>query len=96
MKPTVHKRSVIIDGHKTSISLEDEFWRELRDIAQARQIAVSTLLRKIDGARAVSNLSSAIRVFVLEEVRKQAAAGKLPTPPLHNEKRPLGRAAGRA
>jgi predicted DNA-binding ribbon-helix-helix protein len=78
MKPVVYKRSVIIGGHKTSISLEEAFWREIRDIAAARGITVSALLREIDERRQTANLSSAIRVYVLEYVRAQADQARLP------------------
>jgi predicted DNA-binding ribbon-helix-helix protein len=78
MKPVVYKRSVIIGGHKTSISLEEAFWREIRAIAEARRMTVSALLREIDERRRTSNLSSAIRVYVLEHVRAQADAARLP------------------
>jgi len=74
MQPVVHKRSVIIGGHKTSISLEEAFWREVRAIADSRRMTVSALLREIDEARRTPNLSSAIRVYVLEHVRAQADA----------------------
>lgn len=73
-RPAVHKRSVVIGGHKTSISLEEAFWREVRDIAHGRNISVSVLLREIDANRVTTNLSSAIRVYVLEHVRAQTDA----------------------
>ena len=66
MKSSVIKRSVVIDGHKTSVSLEDPFWTELKNIAHARQLTLSDLVSKIEGTRAQSNLSSAIRLFVLQ------------------------------
>jgi predicted DNA-binding ribbon-helix-helix protein len=68
-KSAVTKRSVVIGGHKTSVSLEEPFWSEMRAIADAEQITVSNLLRRIDRARSNANLSSAIRVYVLEHVR---------------------------
>jgi predicted DNA-binding ribbon-helix-helix protein len=64
------KRSIVLDGHKTSISLEDPFWSGLKTIAQARQTTLSELVTEIDGARKQSNLSSAIRLFVLNYFRK--------------------------
>lgn len=66
MKSSVVKRSIVIDGHKTSVSLEDAFWDELKNIAHAQQMMLSELVAKIDGTRTESNLSSAIRQFVLE------------------------------
>jgi len=70
-KSAVTKRSVVIGGHKTSVSLEEPFWNEVRAIAEAEQITVSNLLRRIDRERSNANLSSAIRVYVLEHVREK-------------------------
>jgi predicted DNA-binding ribbon-helix-helix protein len=77
MKSTITKRSVIIDGHKTSVSLEEPFWTAVREITQARSTTVSTLLHDIDSKRSNTNLSSAVRVFVLNYVRQ--LAGELPS-----------------
>ena len=71
-KSAVTKRSVVIGVHKTSVSLEEPFWTEVRAIATAEQITVSSLLRRIDRERSNANLSSAIRVYVLEHVRDRA------------------------
>ena len=71
-KSAVTKRSVVIGGHKTSVSLEEPFWAEVRAIATSEQITVSSLLRRIDRERTNANLSSAIRVYVLEHVRDRA------------------------
>jgi predicted DNA-binding ribbon-helix-helix protein len=60
----VIKRSVIIDGQKTSVSLENEFWDGLREIASRKNVALSTLVKQIDTGRTTNNLSSAVRVFV--------------------------------
>jgi predicted DNA-binding ribbon-helix-helix protein len=65
MKSSVVKRSIVIDGHRTSVSLEDPFWIDLKKIAEAQQMTLSELVTKIDGTRQQSNLSSAIRLFVL-------------------------------
>ncbi|HEY1780605.1 MAG TPA: ribbon-helix-helix domain-containing protein [Roseiarcus sp.] len=62
----VIKRSLVIAGHRTSISLEDAFWRRLRHIAAERGLSLNRLAAMIDAARGGANLSSAIRVFVLE------------------------------
>lgn len=75
-KSAVTKRSVVIGGHKTSVSLETPFWNEVRVIAGALGMNVSSLLRKIDRERQSANLSSAIRVFVLEHVRDVARAAE--------------------
>lgn len=66
---SVIKRSVIRNGHKSSISLEDQFWDALREIADHEDMAISTLVAHIDQNRTTSNLSSAIRVFVLGHFR---------------------------
>ena len=69
MKSPVIKRSVMIDGHKTSVSLEDAFWSGLKQIARAQQATLSKTVAEIDKARQRGNLSSAIRLFVLDWVR---------------------------
>ncbi len=79
MNPTT-KRSVVIGGHKTSISLELEFWSAVRDITQARAITVSELLEEIDRNRAAANLSSAVRVFVLDYIRQHSVTTQLARP----------------
>ena len=66
MKSLVVKRSVVIDSHKTSVSLEDEFWKNLREIAHGRNETLSHLISTIDKDRQSANLSSAIRLFVLD------------------------------
>ena len=68
---TVVKRSIVIGGHKTSVSLEDGFWQGLKDIAASRKQTVTELVSNIDHSRRVGNLSSAIRLFVLESVQEQ-------------------------
>jgi predicted DNA-binding ribbon-helix-helix protein len=68
MKSLIAKRSVIIDGQKTSVSLEDPFWTDLKKIAHAQQMTLSALVAEIDGTREHGNLSSAIRLFVLRHV----------------------------
>jgi predicted DNA-binding ribbon-helix-helix protein len=66
------KRSVKIAGHATSVTLEPEFWDCLRELAEARGLSVNQMVAEIDRARG-GNLSSAIRVFVLSEMKRQAA-----------------------
>lgn len=80
MKSAVCKRSVIIGGHKTSVSLEEAFWREVVAIAEARRTTVSHILREIYRDRETANLSSAIRVYVLQHVRAQADAARQQRP----------------
>jgi predicted DNA-binding ribbon-helix-helix protein len=60
------KRSLTISGHRTSISLEDPFWRRLKALAAERSQSLSALVAEIDASRLDANLSSAIRVYVLE------------------------------
>ena len=69
----MQKRSLTIHGHRTSISLEEPFWIALNDIAEARQQSVASLVQMIDQER-VGGLSSAIRMFILAEIRHQLAA----------------------
>jgi predicted DNA-binding ribbon-helix-helix protein len=69
MKSPVIKRSIVIAGHKTSVSLEDAFWTGLKDIAVARHATLSDLVASIDTDRQHGNLSSAIRLFVLDHYR---------------------------
>jgi predicted DNA-binding ribbon-helix-helix protein len=69
MTSLVVKRSIVIGGHKTSVSLEEPFWRGLKDIAQDQHMTLSTMVGKIDTNRKQGNLSSALRLFVLDRVR---------------------------
>ncbi|MCK9918975.1 ribbon-helix-helix domain-containing protein [Microbacteriaceae bacterium K1510] len=69
MKTAIIKRSIVLDGHKTSVSLEDEFWEGLREIAERNRANVSSLVRQIDHERKAGNLSSAIRVYVFNHFR---------------------------
>ena len=70
MKSSIVKRSVVIDGHKTSVSLEEPFWTELKEFAHTQHVTLSALITQIDGTRdEQSNLSSGIRVFVLRHSR---------------------------
>ena len=65
MKSPIIKRSVVINDHKTSVSLEDAFWAELKSIARQKRVSLTDLITSIDQDRKDSNLSSALRVFVL-------------------------------
>jgi predicted DNA-binding ribbon-helix-helix protein len=70
----MRKRSITIDGHRTSLSLEDAFWEELGGLARARGLSLAALVAKIDHARGTSgNLSSALRLHVLEALRQKAS-----------------------
>ena len=73
MKSPVVKRSIVIAGHKTSVSLEDAFWKGLKEIATGREVTLSDLVASIDTDRRHGNLSSAIRLFVLDHYRVHSA-----------------------
>ncbi|MDB5616622.1 ribbon-helix-helix domain-containing protein [Tardiphaga sp.] len=77
---SVAKRSVVVDNHKTSVSIEDEFWTSLKDIAASRKQTLSELLSEIDGSRTRGNLSSAIRLFVLAHYKKLESDRQQPVP----------------
>jgi predicted DNA-binding ribbon-helix-helix protein len=83
MKSPVVKRSIVIAGHKTSVSLEDAFWQGLKEIAGGRDMTLSELVAAIDSERRQGNLSSAIRLFVLDFFRRQL--------PQEREARPASR-----
>ncbi len=70
----IKKRSINIHGHQTSISLEEEFWSELKDIAERETLSMNKLIAKIDDERDPMgyNLSSAIRIYVLKTLTKTA------------------------
>jgi predicted DNA-binding ribbon-helix-helix protein len=71
MKSSVVKRSIVVSGHKTSVSLEEAFWKALKEIAAGRNLALSDLVASIDAERQHANLSSAIRLFILDFYRIQ-------------------------
>ena len=73
MKSPVVKRSIVIAGHKTSVSLEDAFWRGLKEIAASRRVPLRDLVARIDTDREHGNLSSAIRLFVLNHYQTRMA-----------------------
>jgi predicted DNA-binding ribbon-helix-helix protein len=75
MKSPVVKRSIVIAGHKTSVSLEDAFWTGLKEIAAKRDLTLSDMVATIDQDRRHGNLSSAIRLFVLDYYRGGGHAG---------------------
>jgi predicted DNA-binding ribbon-helix-helix protein len=78
MKSPVVKRSIVIAGHKTSVSLEDAFWKGLKEIADDRSLTLSELVSTIDTDRRHGNLSSAIRLFVLDHYRHHAVVAREP------------------
>ena len=71
MKSLIVKHTIIIDGHKTSVSLEGAFWNDLKKIAHAKEATLTELVAEIDQAREQGNLSSAIRLYVLEHIRRR-------------------------
>ena len=77
MKSSIVKRSVVIGGHKTSVSLEDVFWRDLKEIAHAQHATLSKMVAEIDKTRQRGKLSSAIRLFVLDQVRTHGTSAGL-------------------
>ena len=82
MKSPVVKRSIVIAGHKTSVSLEDAFWKALKDIAVGRDMTLSDLVGAIDSERQHGNLSSAIRLFVLDHYQARTnGCGESGSPP---------------
>ena len=72
MPSAIIKRSIILAGHKTSISLEDAFWEALKEIRAARCVTLSHLIAEIDRQKVYGNLSSAIRLFVLDQTRQSS------------------------
>jgi predicted DNA-binding ribbon-helix-helix protein len=85
MKSPVVKRSIVIAGHKTSVSLEDAFWKGLKEIAGGRDMTLSDLVSTIDSDRRHGNLSSAIRLFVLDYYRAQIPGHQSPEHPAPRE-----------
>jgi predicted DNA-binding ribbon-helix-helix protein len=78
MKSPVIKRSIVIAGHKTSVSLEDAFWTALKEIAVSRRMSLSDIVGAIDAERQHGNLSSAIRLFVLEHYQARTEGRQPP------------------
>jgi predicted DNA-binding ribbon-helix-helix protein len=71
MKSLGIRHWVVVGGHKTSITLVDAFWSELKEIAQAQGASLAQTITEIDTTRQQGNLSSAIRLFVLDHIRDQ-------------------------
>ena len=86
MKSGIVKRSVIINGHKTSVSLEDAFWSEVKAIAAERNLSLRELVSLVDHERGEgSNLSSALRLFVLARYRPVTPAASVRPVPRYRE-----------
>jgi predicted DNA-binding ribbon-helix-helix protein len=67
----IRKRSVTLQRHATSVSLEDEFWIELKRMADRSAIPLSELIERIDDRRGAANLSSALRLAVLADLKRE-------------------------
>jgi predicted DNA-binding ribbon-helix-helix protein len=80
MKSAITKRSVAIGGQKTSVSLEQEFWKCVKEIAGQRSMTLSNLINEI-GAGRTGNLSSAVRVYILEHYQREAVRHRKNTAP---------------
>jgi len=91
MTSTIIKRSIVLNGRKTSVSLENEFWEGLRKIACAQKINMTTLAQQIDQGQNDGNFSSAIRVYVFNHLRAQMAGAQTsqripPEPPVEQRR----------
>ena len=75
MKSRVVKRSIMIAGHRTSVSMEEAFWQALKDIALSQKTTLCELVASIDSGREHGNLSSAIRLFVLDHFQARIGQG---------------------
>ncbi len=84
MSDAIPKRSVIVAGHRTSVSLEEPFWTRLKEIAHARSKSINDLVTEIDSMEPAGgrqgNLSSALRLFVLAELEQRLAVTEGPPP----------------
>ena len=78
MKSIITKRSIVVSGRKTSVSLEDAFWDALKEISYSRLLSLSELVTAIDACREHGNLSSAVRLFVLREFRDHFGSSARP------------------
>jgi predicted DNA-binding ribbon-helix-helix protein len=91
MKSPVVKRSIVVTGHKTSVSLEEAFWNSMKEISATRGMTLSDLVSEIDKSRKQGNLSSAIRLYVLDYFRTKAGVATEP----HAERKPVAAAPAR-
>ncbi len=88
MRSSMRKRSVLVRSHKTSVSLENEFWNALKTIARTRGQHTMDLVEQIDANRVTANLSSAIRCFVLDHFKSSAMHQKTPQEPTQKDDGP--------
>ena len=80
MKSAVVKRSIMLRGHQTSVSLEDAFWQGLKEMARSNNMNVADMVADIDARRDTGNLSSTIRLYVLEYAQRAALAAQPAAP----------------
>ena len=85
MKSPVVKRSIVVAGHKTSVSLEEAFWNGMKEISGLRNMTLSELVGEIDSNRQQGNLSSAIRLFVLDYFRTRAVPTTAASPEIRQQ-----------
>jgi predicted DNA-binding ribbon-helix-helix protein len=88
MKSPVVKRSIVVAGHKTSVSLEEAFWNGMKEISGLRNMTLSELVGEIDNNRQQGNLSSAIRLFVLDYFKSRSTGAPPSDSKAHSEHRP--------
>ena len=89
MKSSVIKHSIVIKGHKTSISLENPFWQALKDLAAQKNMTVSALINGIDQDRQTANLSSAVRQYVMRHYYDIAMQKPAPVRTAYADQRPM-------
>ena len=87
-KSLVIKRSIVVGGHKTSVSLEDDFWDALKEIARVNRVTLSDLVGSLDEQRQHGNLSSSVRLFVLNHYRQRIEAEHPGPLPVNGETQP--------
>jgi len=92
-KSTIVRRYVTFSGRNSSVSLEDAFWNALKEIAATREVSVSDLIATINKERQHTNLSSVLRLFVLDHYRAQVDARKSAERHTDENGRPADRAA---
>jgi predicted DNA-binding ribbon-helix-helix protein len=90
MQFAVVKRSIVLAGHRTSVSLEDDFWNGLKEIGREHKMTLSSLITDIDGRRLDTNLSSAVRLFVLRHFRSKIPQTFPRRPEVSVELAPIG------
>ena len=93
MKSPVVKRSIVVGGHKTSVSLEEAFWNGMKEISGQRSMTLSEMVGEIDSNRQQGNLSSAIRLFVLDYFKSRAMGSTGGSQPHNSHARQMTEAA---